>query len=202
MSVSKPVQVLECLTLMLFLTTSQGATVRASLTRVFIDPPSLTIDAGDSFTVNVSISNVSSLYGCEFKLYYNSTAMNGTQVAEGSFLESGGSVLFRVMNFTDHYDTAQGLAWVICTLVRSNVSVNGSGVLATMTFKSLSAGEPALLHLADVSLLDPSYSPIPYEDVDGTITVIPEFPPLVPALTLIAASIPIVLVRKRTTRKV
>jgi hypothetical protein len=174
------------------------ATISASSTRVFIDPPSLTVGAvGDSFIANVSISNVTNLYAYQFELYYNSTVMNGTQVIEGSFLESGGPVYFNVVNFTDHYDSTQGLITVFCTLTGNVSGVSGWGVLTTIKFKSLALADSAGLHLADVELYDRYLSSIPNEDVDATVTVVPEFTSLVAFLTLIAASLLAVLVRKR-----
>lgn len=200
MSISKFAKVFEFSTLTLLLTTSLSAIVHASLTRVFLDPPSLTVEiVGDSFTVNVSISDVASLYGYDFNLYYSSIAMNGTQVFQGSFLESGGPTFFRVTNFTDHYDSTQGLVSVACTLIGNVSGVDGGGVLATIKFKSLTLADSTILHLADVELRDLHLSPIQHEIVDGTVTVVPEFTSLVAFPTLIAASFFLALVRRRPT---
>jgi len=173
------------------------ATISASSTRVFIDPPSLTVGAGDSFMINVSVSNVTNLYAYQFELYYNSTVMNGTQIIEGSFLESGGPVYFNVVNFTDHYDSTLGLASVFCTLTGNVSGVSGGGVLTTIKFKSLALADSAELHFATVELDDRYSSPIPNEDVDATVTVVPEFTSLVAFLVLIASSLLAVIVRKR-----
>jgi len=203
MLLSRFSRVLEYSILEVLLIMSLSATISAGSTRVSIDPPSLTVGAvGDSFISNVSISDVANLYGYEFKLYYNSTVMNGTQVIEGSFLESGGSAFFRVVNFTDHYDSTQGLVSIVCTLIGNVSGISGGGVLATIKFKSLALADSAGLHLADVELRDPYLSPIPHENVDGTVTVVPEFTSLVIFLTLIAASLFVVLVRKRPMHKV
>jgi hypothetical protein len=175
--------------------------VDAGSTRVFLDPPTQTVGSiGDSFIANVSVADVFNLYGYEFKLYYNSTVMNGTQVVEGSFLKSQGQTFFSVVNFTDHYDSTHGVVAVACTLLGMS-SVSGSGVLATIKFKSLAVAESTPLHLADVELGDRNLSPIPHEDVDGTVTVIPEFTSLVAFSTLIIASLFGVLVRKRARAK-
>jgi len=188
----KSVKVFKYSILIVFLTMPLGAvmTVNAGLTRVFVDPPSQTVgDVGDSFTVNVSIADVSNLYGYQFKLYYNSTIMNGTQVSEGSFLKSSGQTFFWVVNFTDHYDSGRGVVCVTCTLTENLPGTNGSGVLATMNFKSLATADSSPFHLADVLLYNSNASPIPHEDVDGIVTVVPEFTSLVGFLTLITASL-------------
>jgi hypothetical protein len=178
-------------------------TADAGSTRVFLDPPSQTAGViGDSFTVNVSIANVTNLCGYEFKLYYNSTVMNGTSPPiEGSFLKSRGSTLFWPVTFIDHYNLTHGVVWIDCTLAPA-AGVNGSGVLATIKFKSLASGNSVPLHLADVELSDPNSSPIPYQISDGVVTVVPEFTSTIAVLTLVIASLFGILFGKRAMRKV
>jgi hypothetical protein len=182
----------------------------AGSTRVFIDPPSQTVGAiGDSFTVNVSVADVSNLYGYEFKLYYNSTVMNGTEEPiEGSFLKSGGQTPFwGVVSFTDHYNLTHGVVWIYCSLQANVSGIYGSGVLATIKFKSLALGDSVPLHLADVKLSEPYVPdigalPIQCDVSDGMITVIPEFTSAVAVLTLIIASLFGIFFGKRVMRKV
>jgi len=190
--------------LIVLLTMPLGAViiVEATSTWAFLDPSTQTVGAiGDFFTVNVSIADVFDLYGYGFKLYYDSTVMNGTQVIEGSFLKSGGRTLFWVMNFTDHYDSTHGVVWIVCSLLGNVSGVSDSGVLATIKFESVSVGDSIPLHLADVELFDSSGSPIPHEDLDGTVTVIPEFMPMFVFLTSIIASLFGILVGKRARAK-
>jgi len=176
--------------------------VEATSTCVFLDPPTQTVGAvGDSFTANVSVADVFNLYGYEFKLYYNSTVMNGTQVIEGSFLKSGGRTFFRIMNFTDHYDSTRGVVWIVCSLLGNVSGVSGSGVLATIKFESVSLGDSVPLDLVDVELFDSGGSPIPHEVLDGTVIVIPEFTSMFVFLTLVIASLFGILVGKRALAK-
>jgi hypothetical protein len=156
---------------------------------------------GDSFIANVSVADVFNLCGYEFKLYYNSTVMNGTQVIEGSFLKSGGRTFFRIMNFTDHYDSTHGVVWIVCSLSGNVSGISDSGVLATIKFESVSVGDSVPLDLVDVELFDSSGSPIPHEVFDGTVTVIPEFTSMFVFLTLIIASLFGILVGKRARAK-
>jgi hypothetical protein len=172
---------------------------------VYVDPSAQTVGAvGDSFIVNVNVSGVSDLYGYEFQLLYDPTVMNGTgQPAEGPFLENGGETFFFVLIFSDHYDSTHGMAWVRCTLSGNVSGVSGSGVLATIEFKSLALGSSILLHLSSVELVTgpPSPSYIPNQDFDGTVTVILEFAPALAFLTLIIASLLAVFAGKRATYK-
>lgn len=190
--------------LIVLLTMPLGAViiVDAGSTRVFLDPPTQTVGAiGDFFTVNVSIADVFDLYGYGFKLYYNSTVMNGTRVIEGSFLKSGGQTFFWVMNFTDHYDSTHGVVWIVCSLLGNVSGISGSGVLATIKFESVSLGDSVPLDVVDVELFDSGGSPIPHEVFDGTVTVIPEFTSMFVFLTLIIASLFGILVGKRALAK-
>jgi hypothetical protein len=176
--------------LIILMTMPLGMIVDAASTRVFLDPPSQTVGAlGDSFTVNVSIAYVSNLYGYGFKLYYDSTVMNGTQVIDGSFLKSQGQTYFLVVNFTDYYDSTRGVVAIVCTLLGNVPGKSGSGVLATIEFKSLAVATSNPLNLTGVELGDNHASPIPHEDVDGTVTVIPEFTSLVAFSIVISASL-------------
>jgi len=176
--------------------------VEATSTCVFLDPPTQTVGAiGDFFTVNVSIADVFDLYGYGFKLYYNSTVMNGTQVIEGSFLKSGGQTSFWVTSFTDHYNLTHGVVSIVCFLMGNVSGIGGGGVLATIKFKSLAVGDSVPLHLVDVELSDSGFSPIFHEDFDGTVTVIPEFTSMVVFLTLVIASLFGILVGKRARAK-
>jgi len=93
--------------------------VKAAFPQVFVYPPSQTVNAiGNALTANVSINDVFNLYAYEFKLYYNSTVLNGTSVTEGPFLEgSGQTPFFYVEAFTDHYNSTYGIVWIDSTLV-------------------------------------------------------------------------------------
>jgi hypothetical protein len=170
-------------------------------TLVFVDPSSQTVDAvGESFIVNVSITGVSNLYGYELKLYYNSTIVNGTSVIEGSFLKDGGSTFWNVVNFTDHYNSTEGVLYFFDLLTMNVSGVNGGGVLASVTFKSVGLGD-CVVHLEGVKLSDPDSSEISHANLDGTVTIIPEFTPIVVFSALIIVSLFGVLIGKRVRAK-
>ena len=200
MSLSIKSQVFKYSILVVLFATPLCVMVNAESTRVFLDPPSQMVGAvGDSFMVNVTVADVSNLYGFGFKLYYDSSVMNGTQAAEGSFLKSGGQTTWSLVSFTDHYNSTHGLVWVNCFLIGNASGISGSGVLATIKFKSLAVATTPL-DLANVQLSDRNANLIPHEDVDGLVTVVPEFTSLVAFLTLVAASLFGVLIRKRATQ--
>jgi outer membrane protein assembly factor BamB len=144
-------------------------TVKAATAQVFVDPSSQTVnDVGDSFTVNVSIANVTNLYAYSFELYYDPNAMNGTSAAEGSFLTGG----FVVKDFNDHYNSTYGRLSFADTLTPPAPSVSGSGVLTTIQFKSVAPADSSVLHLANLKLSDPSSNSISATITDGAVTVV------------------------------
>lgn len=171
---------LTSLSVSVFILASMTMTlVAAQQTVVYVSPASYTVPSvGLTFAVNVTVENVSNLYGWEFKLYYPNSVLNGTRVAEGPFLRTGGAATFFLRaNFTDDYNSTHGLVDAICTRMGAEVlGLSGSGTLATVTFKSVSTSGPEVLHIDDVKLLDPNVTRIPCATADSEVTVVPEFP--------------------------
>jgi len=153
------------------------------ITYVYVSPKEQVIDfLNESFIVNVSICNVLDLYGYEFKLFYNSSILNGSQVIEGPFLNSTGkSAFFWVVAFNDHYNSTHGIVWVDSCLTGDVLGVNGNGTLVTIKFKSLAVGS-SQLSLDDVKLVDSRKNSIPCQNIDGSVTIIPEL--TLPFITL------------------
>ena len=166
---------------------------------VELTPASYTVpNVGLAFNVNVTVGDVENLYGYEFKLFYSKDILNGTSVTEGSFLKTGGvSTFFFVANFTDNYNATHGYVHVSATRMGNVSGANGTGTLATVSFKSVSTDGPRILHLADVKLSDPDSTAIPFAAVDGEVTVLPEFPAaLIPALLAALSLVAVGLSRK------
>ena len=129
----------------------------------------------DTFTVNITVSNVNDLYAWGVYLYYQSSILNGTSVVEGDFLgtPNTGQTYFIVTDFTDNYNATFGYLYVSGTRVGNVPGVSGSGTLATVTFTAVGYGD-AVLHLANTALYDsaePIGNAIPHIDVDGEVYV-------------------------------
>lgn len=118
---------------------------------VSVSPSSIIAGAGQSFNVNVTISDVIDLYGWEFKLNWSAAYLDVANVVEGSFLRSGGETFF-----TFRFDNTEGHLIADCTLLGNVLGVTGNGVLATVTFYVKAAGG-SVLDLYYVTLLDSSY---------------------------------------------
>lgn len=142
---------------------------------IYVDPNQQTVDSPDeNFTVNIKIRDVLDLYGYELKLFYNSTMLNATAVKEGSFLNQSGQTFFYIHEFNDHYNSTHGIVWIDCCLIGNVLGRKGDGTLATISFQSLTTGFSDIC-LSDVKLVDSKGEFIPYESVNGSLIVIPEF---------------------------
>jgi len=163
---------------------------------VQVIPASYTVpNVGGTFNINVTVQNVNDLFGFEFKLYYPNNILNGTSATQGPFLKAGGvQTFFAVPNFTDLYNATHGVLNILCTRVGNVSGVNGSGTLATATFRSTSTNGPRILHLADVKLSDPTPAAISFTTTDSEVTVIPELPTaLILPLLMVSAIVAITL---------
>jgi hypothetical protein len=118
---------------------------------VSVSPSSTVAGAGQSFSVNVTISDVIDLYGWEFKLNWSAACLEVVTVTEGLFLRNGGEAFF-----TFQFNNTEGHLIADCTLLGNVFGVTGNGVLATVTFYVKAAGE-SVLDLYYVALLDSSY---------------------------------------------
>ena len=153
---------------------------------VLVDPEESSVEVGQTFSVNISIANVSGLLGFDFLLSYNSSVLDLVSVGEGSFLKSVGSTF--MINLT-----TKGLIWLAVAVYNPQgeiVSANGTGVLAVATFKAIAEGE-SLLDLFsrnpyrsdEVKLVaDPPglVVPIPNVAIDGHVIIGPD-PPQAPS---------------------
>lgn len=168
----------------------------ATVTVIYVDPVSIALDVGESFSVNVSIVDVHDLVGWQFELYYNNTILNGTGVTEGSFLKSGGTT-FGFANFADKYNATHGRLFASYALVGTGVNgVNGDGVLAIANFTTQVQGGPFVLKLCDTKLSDSNAKPISHQTADATVTVIPEFPSMIIIVLYAVATLLVMILKK------
>lgn len=140
----------------------------ASITELFVDPKSNEGAIGQDFLVNISISQVTDLYGWQSKLKWNVAILEAKNATEGPFLRNSGSTLFvPTIN-----DTA-GLILIDCTLYEALTGVNGSGVLATVQFHVKQSGH-CNLDLYDTLLSDSNEQTITHSVTGGSFSTTPE----------------------------
>jgi hypothetical protein len=132
-----------------------------TVTTVSVVPQPISANTGQSFSIDVTVSDVVDLYAWEIELNWSASLLGTISVTEGSFLKSGGSTFF-VYSWND----TQGHILIDCTLMGQIPGINGSGVLATVTFLVLGAGETPL-DLHDEVLLDHNEAQIACQILDG-----------------------------------
>jgi len=179
------------------------ATVSVQLTTTSV------LNMNDTFSINITVSNVIGLSGWQVVLFYPSSVLNGTQVDEGPFLMAGGSTTFLANPFTDNSGIATYGVLIVGDTLLADANVSGSGTLATVTFKAVGSG-PCVLHIdttgsyhtISTELLGVGENnDIPFTTVDGQITIVPEFPSLaILPLFMIATIVSLIAFRKLKIR--
>jgi hypothetical protein len=140
------------------------------------------INAGDTFSINITVSNVIDLDGWQFSLYYQSAVLNAStyldprgeyhlNATEGDFLKAGGSsTYFSAVNFTDHYNATFGVVTLNSLRFSIPTGVNGSGNLVSIKFNAVGSG-PSVLHFDNgflpMKLFDSANHLISFTPIDG-----------------------------------
>jgi hypothetical protein len=133
---------------------------------VSVSPLSVTIPVYQNFTIDVTISQVSDVYGWEINLTWNGTLLDPVDVSEGPFLKTGGATFF-----TSQVNAIDGSMVADCTLVGTANGVNGQGTLAAITFYVKNAGE-CPLHLSEAILVNSTEQSIQSQTADGYFTAL------------------------------
>jgi hypothetical protein len=149
--------------------------VTAQTTSIAIDPANSAVSLYQTFQVNITVTNVVNCTSWQFGLYYRNDVLSCKGVSEGSFLSSGGSTFFFVPVLNNAYNSTTGFVLAVCQLSprAQGVPVDGSGLLAQVTFQAIGASSTAL-HLTQTILGDekvPMAGEIPHTDLDGTVQV-------------------------------
>jgi hypothetical protein len=167
---------------------------------VGVGPPAISASLGGNFTVDVKVTNVKNLYTYQFKLSWEPSILNVTNVTEGPFLNAEGtfSTAFteEIWNEPDPFGVS-GYVYVACTLLGepATAAASGSGNLATIEFFAKEEGNTSL-NLHDTMLINPFTEEMPHGTEDGYI-IIPEFPSLVILPIFMIATLAVIVCRRR-----
>lgn len=138
-------------------------------TVVAVDPKTTATEPGESFEINLTVSNVSDLYGWQFNLTFDPTILNAVNVTEGPFLKQAGDTWLLG-------PTINNIAgFVFCgdsLFPFPDEGATGSGVLASITFNVTAEGKSDL-HFFEMILKTVEENlpvPIDHTAVDGLFT--------------------------------
>lgn len=132
---------------------------------VYILPAKTTIESGKSFTVGIQVFNIIGLYGYEYILEYNASALQCTSFTKGSFFPDGNILVFK-----NSIDNTNGKVWYAITLLNPEPSKNGEGVIGSATFNATTSGSYTLI-LSTVKLSDSDSNPIVYTKADAQVII-------------------------------
>ena len=145
----------------------------AASTLVRVNPASTSSSVGQSFTLNTSITNVTSLNAWQLYLLFNPAILNCTGISipsDSIFAPYVIDIFMTIFNNTAGYIRA------FCGL-NGTMGASGSGTLCQIGFTCKTPGT-AILSIADKMqapmgsyLQDPNYNLIPFDTVDGVIEV-------------------------------
>ncbi len=122
------------------------------------------VAVGDTFTVPVTITGVSNLYGADVRLVYAPAVLQGARVDHGYFLQPD----FVVRK--GFYGTPPYFARYALTQVNPTPPASGSGVLMYVTYRAAAAGVSPLT-LSGI-LSDRNGVRLPFVTQGGTVTVV------------------------------
>ncbi len=202
---------LVAVVLMLIFSAGVAVPVNAQTTVVSIKPAEVEVpEPGQIFTVDVNITDVTNLYGYEFKLFWKNDVLNLTTAVRppGHFLEpviSPENIFAGKWEIKNDFNATHGRFWAVVTLTAPETAKNGSGVLARLNFTGINMGTTPLIlsngREGPVKLSDDKVKPIPHTGENGIVTVIPEFSINTVVPLLLIASLTAITAAKLTRSK-
>ena len=135
----------------------------SSAATIFTDPLMVqTTDLGQTFVVNVNVSNVVDLFGWQTGITFNPEVLECTGFYEGEFLNRSQETTLFMSHYEDMNNTL-GIVYYRGDCILGPVpGIDGSGQLAYATFKSIGIGVSDF-HLTDVILVNSHVEQIMFE---------------------------------------
>jgi hypothetical protein len=145
--------------------------VEAAPTTIQVTPTNSTGYVNEMLYINVTVADVTNLFGWQFKLYFLNSILNCTSITSGPFLTSLGST-FDIFDIQNGYNSTHGRVLAASTLIGLGNSANGTGVVAMLQFNAGSLGLTPLTF--ETTKLTDNQSPpqtIPHTPIGGNALV-------------------------------
>jgi hypothetical protein len=146
-------------------------------TTVGVYPQQNSVKTGQTFTINVTVEDVSGLQGFDFCLKYPTAILNVSKIEEGPFMASFGSTFVAKLENEEDYQIYRGRVWLAVAICGDGFA-DGSGTLAKITFDAIAPGEGELDLFSvspylstQIKLVTCGPEPIPHNVLDGYVTV-------------------------------
>jgi len=117
-----------------------------------------------TFSVGVHLNTSNLTYAAEFSLYFNSSVLEAVNVTEGDFLKKDSASTYAVINVSN----SEGRITFSDTRIETQTGVNGSGILANITFRAKINGS-SILNLGNASLSDSNLTMLNASVIDGSV---------------------------------
>jgi len=147
-------------------------------TKLYVDPPVVSVIPGTTFTVNVKVADVHNLITYQFIMSWEPSLLDVTSVTEGPFLSAEGTspTNFISVTFNEHEPDPFGVSGYVkvgCTILGlTPPAASGDGTLATLKFLVKEEGNTSL-HLSETSLVSSLYVPMAHVAEDGYFQSLP-----------------------------
>ena len=145
----------------------RSSSTSSSIATISVSPKDIMtqVEIGQTFTVNITITNASDLYVWQAGMIFNATILEALNFAEGQFLTEYGNTLW--VNAT--INNTAGIIHYHASALAGDVSgVSGNGTLGIITFKVRTYSN-STLQLTEVILLNSTLSDMDKTLVHGTI---------------------------------
>ncbi len=143
----------------------------AHAAQISVEPAYQEAFKGDTITVNITVyPEGSSVYAASYTLYFNKTLLNATSQTQGPFLSQDGE---STNVFVNEINNTLGRIEYAESRMGTLVGVNGSGVLATITFHVIGEEGVSMLNISDLDgeLLYSTAGPIQTDINNGTCRI-------------------------------
>jgi len=101
------------------------------------------------FDVNINIDSTKEIFGYELYVYFDNKILEAINVSEGNFLKQDGATTYPITDINNE----MGYIRLANTRFNTQTGVSGTGILFSITFKTLSAGLTEL-SLQKVQIVD------------------------------------------------
>ena len=195
-----PILALSLVTLTVCMAMAQGTTVR-------VQPSKTSPKNGETFTMDITISNVQNLYAVDVSLTWNNAIIRITGASPQLGVESHpGGVLHQSVYIAENSMSQQsGTYHLLATSEGSAAGFSGSGKIVTLTFLVVQAGHSQLTletELADKPVLPNPANFITHADQSSSVdTVVPEFSTVFAIVVFLTLATGALVYSKKHTKK-